>query len=59
VDPNAPLTTQPFTQAIWALVIGFSAPLILFLLISWAWERHQNRKASREAQARLDADHRP
>jgi hypothetical protein len=53
MDPNAPLTTQQFTQALWAAALGFAAP---WLLIIPAWlliERWRDRKASREAQERL------
>jgi hypothetical protein len=53
MDPNAPLTTQPFTQAIWALALGVAAPWLIILPARWAWERYQDRKASREAQERL------
>jgi hypothetical protein len=56
MDPNAPLTTQPFTQAIWAIALGFAAPWLIILPAWWAWERYQDRKASREAQARVQAD---
>jgi hypothetical protein len=44
MDPNAPLTTEPCAQALWALV-----PVWLVI------ERYRDRKASREAQARLQA----
>jgi hypothetical protein len=53
MDPNAPLTTQQFTQAIWALALGVAAPWLIILPARWAWERYQDRKASREAQERL------
>jgi hypothetical protein len=53
MDPNAPLTRQPFTQAIWAIALGFAAPWLIILIARWAWERYQDRKASREAQERL------
>jgi hypothetical protein len=47
------LTTQPFTQAIWAIALGVAAPWLIILPAWWAWERYQDRKASREAQERL------
>jgi uncharacterized membrane protein YqiK len=53
MDPNAPLTTQPFTQAVWAIALGVAAPWLIILPAWWAWERYQDRKASREAQERL------
>jgi hypothetical protein len=53
VDPNAPLTTQQFTQTIWALALGAAAPWLIILPARWIWDRYQNRKASREAQERL------
>jgi hypothetical protein len=53
VDPNTPLTTQQFTQALWAVAIGIAAPWVIILPAWWAWERYQDRKASREAQERL------
>jgi hypothetical protein len=53
MDPNAPLTTQQFTQTIWAIAVGVAAPWLILLPAWWAWERYQDRKASREAQERL------
>jgi hypothetical protein len=53
VEPNAPLTTQQFTQAIWAIALGVAAPWLIILPAWWAWERYQDRKASREAQELL------
>jgi hypothetical protein len=53
MDSNAPLTTQQFTQGIWAIALGFAAPWLIILPAWWAWERYQDRKASREAQERL------
>ena len=53
MDPNAPLTTQPFTQAIGAIALGVAAPWLIILPAWWAWERYQDRTASREAQERL------
>jgi hypothetical protein len=53
MDPNAPLTTQQFTQAIGTIALGVAAPWLIILPAWWAWERHQDRKASREAQKLL------
>jgi hypothetical protein len=53
MDSNAPLTTQQFTQAIWAIARGFAAPWLIILPAWWAWQRYQDRNASREAQERL------
>jgi hypothetical protein len=53
VDPNIPLTTQQFTQALWGVAIGIAAPWVNILPAWWAWGRYQDRKASREAQERL------
>jgi hypothetical protein len=53
VEPNAPLTTQQFTQAIGAIALGVAAPWLIILPAWWAWERYQDRKASREAQELL------
>jgi hypothetical protein len=60
MDPSAPLTAQQFTQAVWALVIGFAAPWVVIFPVWWLIERWRDRKASREAQERLrrwDATH--
>ena len=53
MEPNAPLTTQQFTQAIGAIALGVAAPWLIILPAWWAWERYQDRKASREAQELL------
>jgi hypothetical protein len=53
MDPNVPLTAQQFAQAIWALALGVAAPWLIILPARWAWERYQDRNASREAQERL------
>jgi hypothetical protein len=47
------LTTQQFTQALWAVAIGIAAPWVIILPAWWVWERYQDRKASRQAQPRL------
>jgi hypothetical protein len=49
MDPNTPLTTGPFTQAIWALLIGLVVPWVLIvllwqLIIRW-WDRRSLRRA--------------
>jgi hypothetical protein len=49
MDPNAPLTTQPFTQAISPILLGFAVPGVLilaaFLLVTRWWDRRALRKA--------------
>jgi hypothetical protein len=36
MDPNAPVTTQQFTQAIWAIALGVAAPWLIVLPARWA-----------------------
>ena len=55
MDPNAPLTTGQFVQALWALAIGLVVPWVTSIPIWVALERDRDRKASREAQACLQA----
>jgi hypothetical protein len=55
MDPNAPWTTGQFVQALWALAIGLVVPWVTIIPIWVAIERSRDRKASREAQARLQA----
>jgi hypothetical protein len=55
MDPNAPLTTQQFTQAIGAAVISFAAPWVLILPTVWLVMRWWDRRALRKAQARWQA----
>jgi hypothetical protein len=49
MDPNVPLTTQPFTQAISPILLGFAVPWVLilaaFLLVTRWWDRRALRKA--------------
>jgi hypothetical protein len=59
MDPNAPLTTREFTQAIWGLLFGMVAPWMIILPVWLLLDRYRDRKASREAQARINADQRP
>jgi hypothetical protein len=40
-------------RAIWAIALGVAAPWLIVLPARWAWDRYQDRKASREAQERL------
>jgi hypothetical protein len=55
MDPNTSLTTGQFVQAMWALAIGLVVPWVTIIPIWVAIERYRDRKASREAQARLQA----
>jgi hypothetical protein len=55
MDPNTPMTTGQFTQAIWALLIGLVVPWVTIIPVWRLIERWRDRKASREAQARLQA----
>jgi hypothetical protein len=56
MDPNAPMTVQQFSEIIWAMLIGFIAPWAVIFPAWFLIERYRNHKASREAQARLQAD---
>jgi hypothetical protein len=56
MDPTAPLTTGQFTQAIWGLLTGLVAPWVTIIPLWVALERYRDCNASREAQARLQAD---
>ena len=55
MDPNAPLTTQPFAQALRAITIGIAAPwggiVPLYLVI----DRWRESRALRKAQAHWEA----
>lgn len=53
MDPNTPVTTGQFIQAMWALAIGLVVPWVTIIPIWVAIGRYRDRKASREAQARL------
>jgi hypothetical protein len=53
MDPNAPLTTQQFNDSLLSIALGFAVPWVIILPLWWAWDRYQDRKASREAQERL------
>jgi hypothetical protein len=55
MDPNTPVTTGQFTQTIWALLIGLVGPWVTIIPIWLLIERYRDRRASREAQARLQA----
>ena len=55
MDPTAPMTPQDFAQALWALALGMAAPWVLIVPVWRLIERYRDRKASREAQARLQA----
>jgi hypothetical protein len=55
MDPNAPVTTGQFTQALFAVLVGFAVPwgviLPSLLLVTRWWDR----RALRRAQARWEA----
>jgi hypothetical protein len=55
VEPNAPLTSQQFAQAVLAIALGIAAPWVIALPTWLLIDRYRDRKASREAQARLQA----
>jgi hypothetical protein len=55
MDPNAPLTTQQFTQALWALLIGLAVPWVAIIPVWVAIDRYRDRRAARLAQARWQA----
>jgi hypothetical protein len=55
MDPNAPMTSRDFAHAMWALALGVAAPWVLIVPIWLLIERYRDRKASREAQARIQA----
>jgi hypothetical protein len=55
MDPTAPMTPQDFVQALWALALSMAAPWVLVVPVWLLIERYRDRKASREAQARLQA----
>jgi hypothetical protein len=56
MDPNAPLTVQQFSKIIWAMLMGFIAPWVVILSAWFLIEHCRDHNASREAQARLQAD---
>lgn len=56
MDPNAPVTVQQFSELIWAMLMGFIAPWAVIIPAWFLIERYRDRNASREAQARLQAD---
>jgi hypothetical protein len=49
------MTPRDFTQAIWALLIGLAVPWVTIIPMWVAIARYRDRKAAREAQARLQA----
>ena len=55
MDPTAPMTSRDFAQAVWAIALGMAAPWVIIVPIWLLIERYRDRKASREAQARLQA----
>jgi hypothetical protein len=55
MDPNAPLTTQQFAPAIWAVALGFAAPWVVILSALLLVTRWRDRRALRRAQARWEA----
>lgn len=55
MDPTAPMTPQDFARALWALALGMAAPWVIIVPVWLLIERYRDRKASREAQDRLQA----
>jgi hypothetical protein len=53
MDPNAPLTTGQFRDTIWAVALGIAAPWVVIVPVWLLIERWRDRRASRDAQARL------
>jgi hypothetical protein len=49
------LTAQPFTQAIWAIVLGFAASWVVIIPAFLLIMRWRDRRALRRAQARWQA----
>jgi hypothetical protein len=55
MDPTAPMTPRDFAHALWGLALGMGAPWVIIVPIWLLIERYRDRKASRYAQARLQA----
>jgi hypothetical protein len=55
MDPTAPVTTGQFTQAIFAILLGFAAPWVVILPALLLVARWWDRRAVRRAQVRWEA----
>jgi hypothetical protein len=55
MDSSAPTTPRDFALAVWAVAVGLAAPWVIIVPVWLLIEHYRDRKASREAQARLQA----